>query len=72
MSRDCVGELDNLKFQYSNLRTCLEKMQAHPEKFSDKKEVKELQFLMSMALQTLEYRIKELDRIVPMQGNFKK
>jgi len=66
-----VGELDNLKFQYNNLRTCLLKMEAHPEKFSDSKEVQEMRVLMNLALQTLEYRIRELDKMIYMQGNFK-
>ena len=46
-------------------------MEANPEKFSDSKEVQEMRVLMNLALQTLEYRIRELDKMIYMQGNFK-
>lgn len=65
-----MGELENLRFQYNNLKLCLMKMEAHPDQFSDRREIRELQTLMHLALQTLEYRIKELDKIVYMQGTF--
>lgn len=58
-----IEELHRLKLQYYNLRMCLMKMEAHPDQFSSGKEIRELHTLMNLALQTLKFRIMELEQI---------
>jgi len=57
-------ELERLRQQHFNLSFCLNMLKANPKKFTPEKDLNNLKTLMNMAVQTLMYRITELEKLV--------
>lgn len=62
-------DLERLRQQHFNLSFCLNMLKANPKKFTPEKDLTNLKTLMDMALQTLRFRITELEKLVDYQYN---